>query len=53
MKWIAVVLLIWLLAVNAVIAYAACTTNTIVTKDRVIVCTVCCDQSGNCTTTCF
>lgn len=35
------------------VAYA-CTTQTLITPSGdVIVCTVCCDNMGNCTTTCF
>lgn len=30
----------------------ACTTTTIITSDRTVVCTTCC-YNGNCTTTCF
>ena len=34
--------------------YARCTTQTLITGDgRMIVCTVCCDNWGNCTTTCI
>jgi len=32
----------------------ACTTQTFIRPDgTVVVCTVCCDSRGNCTTTCF
>lgn len=35
-------------------ALANCTTQTIFTPDgRTVVCTVCCDGGGNCTSTCF
>jgi hypothetical protein len=33
-------------------AWAACTTNTIVTGTRILVCTSCC-SGGHCTTTCI
>jgi hypothetical protein len=32
----------------------ACTTQTIIKPDgRIVICTVCCDRMGNCTTSCF
>ena len=40
--------------VFATAVYANCRTQTITTPDgRFVVCTVCCDQWGNCNTTCF
>lgn len=32
--------------------YAACTTHTIYTADKITMCTTCC-ANGNCTTTCI
>lgn len=34
-------------------AYARCTTQSVITPDgRAMVCTTCCDNYGNCNTTC-
>ena len=36
------------------VAAAVCTTQTLTTADgRFLVCTTCCDSSGNCNTTCY
>ena len=43
-----------LLTATATAVYARCTTQTLISPDgRMIVCTVCCDSRGNCTTTCM
>jgi hypothetical protein len=42
-----------LLSVVATVVYARCTTQTINQGGRMMVCTTCCDQWGNCNTTCF
>jgi hypothetical protein len=43
---------VWLsLAVTMV--WASCTTHTIMSGGRVVVCTTCCYAYGNCTTNCF
>lgn len=42
------------LSLTALSVYAQCRTSTIITPDgRMIVCTTCCDQWGNCNSTCF
>ena len=33
--------------------YAACTTHTVMSGGKVVMCTTCCDSLGNCNTTCF
>ena len=40
-------------AVISAVAYAGCTTQSVITPDgRAMVCTTCCDNYGNCNTTC-
>ena len=41
-----------LLSVMATVVYAQCTTHTINSGGRMVVCTTCC-YGGNCTTNCF
>ena len=43
---------IWLISASA-FSYAACTTNTVTINGKFTVCTTCCDNYGNCNTTCF
>ena len=47
-----VILAVWL-TLSASAVYAACTTQTIMQGGRMVVCTSCCDQWGNCNVTCF
>lgn len=50
-KFTALVLALFILTMG--IAYA-CTTQTFYRNDgSIVVCTVCCDPLGNCTTTCY
>ena len=42
-----------ILSVVATVVYARCTTQTINQGGRMVVCTTCCDQWGNCTSNCF
>lgn len=43
-----------LLTATATAVYAQCTTQTFIAPEgRMTVCTVCCDNRGNCTTTCI
>lgn len=42
------------LGIVAVAAYARCTTQTVTSPDgRMMTCTTCCDNWGNCNTTCI
>lgn len=41
-----------LLVISAT-AYAACTTHTYTQGGRIVMCTTCCDNNGNCNTNCF
>jgi len=41
-----------LLVISAT-AYAACTTHTMSSGGRIVMCTTCCDNNGNCNTNCF
>jgi hypothetical protein len=47
------ILLAILLITISITAYARCTTQTFIVDGRMTVCTVCCDNRGNCTTTCM
>lgn len=40
------------LLLTSLVAYANCTTNTIIVGNKYMVCTTCC-VDGNCTTTCL
>ena len=42
----------WLCLVTT-LSYAACSTYTVNQGGRMVVCTSCCDQWGNCNVTCF
>lgn len=42
-----------LLTATATAVYARCTTQTFIVDGRMTVCTVCCDNRGNCTTSCM
>lgn len=46
------IIALWL-TLTASAVYAACTTQTISQGGRFVVCTTCCDNYGNCNTTCF
>ena len=46
------ILAVWLV-VSAGAVYAGCSTTTINQGGRMVVCTTCCDQWGNCNVTCF
>ena len=35
------------------LVYAACTTQSLMIGDKLIMCIVCCDELGNCVTTCL
>ena len=41
------------LLVLSITAYAACTTHTFTSGGRIVTCTTCCDNFGNCNTNCF
>ena len=41
------------LLVVSITAYAACTTHTFTSGGRIVTCTTCCDNYGNCNTNCF
>ena len=45
-------LAVWLV-VSAGAVYAGCSTQTVTMNGKMTVCTTCCDQYGNCNTTCF
>jgi hypothetical protein len=42
-----------LLSATAGLVYARCTTQTFIVNGQMTVCTVCCDNRGNCTTSCI
>lgn len=52
MKFLAKLLLASILAVNAIAAYAACSTSTTTYDGKMVTCTTCC-VGNNCNTTCF
>lgn len=41
------------LLVVSLTAYAACTTHTFMSGGKMVMCTTCCDNLGNCNTNCF
>jgi hypothetical protein len=47
------ILIALVLLVVSATAYAACTTHTVMSGGRTVICTTCCDSRGNCNTTCF
>ena len=52
MKFLAKLLLASILSINALVAYAGCSTTTTTYEGKMITCTTCC-YYGNCNTTCF
>lgn len=46
------IILTMLALLTATAAYAACRSKTYFINGRVIICTVCCDNHGNCTEIC-
>lgn len=40
------------LAAAATLAWASCTTHTLISNGRMVICTTCC-YGGNCTTNCY
>ena len=43
---------VWL-GLSVTMVWASCSTHTIISGGRMVVCTTCCYAYGNCTTTCY
>lgn len=41
------------LVAASITVWAACTTSTVTYNGRLVTCTTCCDNHGNCNTNCF